>query len=207
MNTSTHLEQEISRLKEANKILEQENQSLHSYLDAVKELYWASQKIASAQNLLYELNQLLYKVMGVIGATDGSVSRLDEESNELIFVLVHGELGQQLPDYRIKSDIGLVGWVTANRKSIIVNDPRQDPRFSQIVDEEFGFFTKSIVSVPVMSRDKIIGIIQLLNKHNSKFTETDVALLLTLGQVVMIVFEEMQSWPETGESEEEIFYL
>ncbi len=207
MNTSTHLEQENNRLKEANKALEQENQSLYRYLDTVKELYWASQKIASAQNLLYELNQLLYKVMGVVGAKDGSISRLDEESNELIFVLVHGELGQQLPDYRIKSDTGIVGWVTANRKSIIVNDPRQDPRFSQIVDEEFGFFTNSIMSVPVMSRDKLIGVIQLLNKHNNKFTETDVALLLILGQAVVIVFEEMQSWPQTEESEEEIFYL
>ncbi len=207
MSTSTHLEQENSRLKEANKALEQENQSLHRYLDTVKELYWASQKITSAQNLLYELNQLLYKVMGVVGAKDGSISRLDEETGELIFVLVHGELGQQLPDYRIKSDTGIAGWVTTNRKPIIVNDPRQDPRFSQIVDQEFGFFTNSIVSVPVMSRDKLIGIIQLLNKHNNKFTETDVALLLILGQVTVIIFEEIQSWPETEESEQEIFYL
>jgi GAF domain-containing protein len=206
MSTSTHLEQENSHLKKANETLKQENLSLHRYLDTVKELYWASQKIASAQNLLYELNQLLYKVMGVVGAKDGSILRLDEEAGELIFVLVHGELGQQLPDYRIKSDIGIAGWVTNNRKPIIVNNPRQDPRFSQVVDQEFGFFTNSIVSVPVMNRYRLIGIIQLLNKYDDKFTEADVALLLILGQIAVIVFEEMQSQPEAEEVDEEIFY-
>jgi GAF domain-containing protein len=208
MSKSTQLQQETIHLKERCKALEQENQTLYRYLEMIKELHWASQGIASRRNLLYALNQLLYKVMIVVGAKDGSISRLDEKAGELVFVLVHGELGHRLPDYRLRSNIGTAGWVISNRKPLIVNNPQEDPRFSKIIDEEFGFFTSSIVSVPIMSQDKLIGVIQLLNKAGNEFTEADIALLLNLAQVSALVFEEMKSRPETEEIKgEDTIYL
>ncbi len=173
------------------KSLQEENDTLKDYLNTIESLYWAGQQIALADNLLYELNQQLFKVMSAVGAKDGSVCRLDESAGELIFMLVHGELGRQLPDYRLKSDTGIAGWVVQNQQPIIVNDPRQDKRFSQIVDKEFGFFTKSIVSAPIMRRGKCQGVIQLLNKQSSAFNEQDIVLMLILGQVSAIVFEEL----------------
>jgi sigma-B regulation protein RsbU (phosphoserine phosphatase) len=202
MGKSTQLQQETTHLEERRQALEQENQTLHRYLKMIKELYWASQEIAFKRNLLYALNQLLYKVMVVVGAKDASLSRFDEAAGELVFILVHGELGHRLPDYRLKSNIGIAGWVVSNRKSIIVNNPQEDPRFSKIIDEEFGFFTSSIVSVPIMNQGQLMGVIQLLNKPGNEFTEADVALLLSLGQVTALVFEEMKSRPEAGEEED-----
>ncbi|MBN1221383.1 MAG: GAF domain-containing protein [Anaerolineae bacterium] len=187
--------------------LKQENKTLRNYLNTVRELYWASQEITSADNLLYELNQLLYKVMAVVGAKDGSICRLDKQSGELVFMLVHGELGRQLPDYRIKSNTGIAGWVVENRQPIIVNEPRQDSRFSEIVDSEFGFFTRSIVSAPIMRRGSLKGVVQLLNKRGSEFNEADTVLLLILGQVSAIVFEEIEarSGLKKGEEEDPIY--
>jgi GAF domain-containing protein len=189
-------------LQQENVRLKEENEALYRYFDTVKDLYWASQQIASEENLLYALNQLLYKVMTVISAKDASLTRLDEETGELVFMLVHGDLAQQLPGHRIKSDVGIVGWVVSNHKPIIVNDPRQDSRFSQTVDEDFGFFTRSIVSVPIMNRGKLIGVIQLLNKRGNQFNEADVALLLIFCQVTVIVLEEIQLRIESGEIQE-----
>jgi transcriptional regulator with GAF, ATPase, and Fis domain len=208
MSKSTQLQQETISLEEKCQVLEQETQTLLRYLEMIQELYWAGQKITTRRNLLYALNQLLYKVMVIVSAKDGSISRLDEAAGELVFLLVHGELGHRLPDYRLKSNIGIAGWVVSNRKPIIVNNPQEDPRFSNIIDEEFGFFTSSIVSVPIMNQDKPIGVIQLLNKASNEFTEADVALLLNLGQVTALVFEEMKSRPETEEIKtEDTIYL
>jgi GAF domain-containing protein len=178
---------------------------LHRYLQTVKDLYWASQDIAAADNLLYALNQLLYKVMSVIGAKDGSVSRLDEATGELVFVLVHGELGRQLPDFRIKSGTGIAGWVVNNRQPIIVNSPHVDTRFSNIVDKEFDFFTNCIASAPIMRRGHVKGVVQLLNKRGDEFNEADIVLLLVLGQVAAIVFEEIEKRRNADESDEEDF--
>jgi GAF domain-containing protein len=210
MNTSPttrFLQQENIRLQKENEILQQKNQTLRRYLDMVKELYWFNQQIASEENPVDVLDQLLYKVRSVIGANDGSLSYLDEETSELVFLLVHGDLREQLPGYRIKNDVGIAGWVVSNQKPIIVNNPRQDWRFSLDVDQDFSFFTRSIASVPVIARDRPIGVIQLVNKRDNEFTEADVALLLVLSQIAakaleaqppqleVRVYEEIESPP------------
>ena len=176
--------------------------TLQNYLKTVQDLYWASQEIASADNLLYELNQLLFMVMKTVGAKDGSICRLDNEAGELVFMLVHGELGRQLPEYRIKSNTGIAGSVVKTHQPVIVNDPQQDQRFSQVVDTEFGFFTKSLASAPIMRRGDCKGVVQLLNKAGNEFNDEDVVLMLILGQVAAIVFEALES--RTAATEEEI---
>ena len=183
------LQQENIRLQKENEALQRKNRSLYRYLDMIKELYWFNQQIVSEENPLDVFDQLLYKAISVVDANDGSLSYLDEETKELVFVLVHGDLREQLPGYRIKSDVGIAGWVVSNQKPIIVNNPRQDWRFSLDVDQDFSFFTRSIASVPVIARDTPIGAIQLVNKRDNEFTEADVALLLVLSQVAAKVLE------------------
>jgi len=185
MSTSAtrFLQQENIRLNKEVEALKQQNLTLNRYLKTVKDIHEANQQLSSAENPLEILSELLYKVIDVIGATDGSISRLDAEAGELIFVLVRGELGAQLVGYRIKSEAGIAGWVVENQQPIIVNHPRQDWRFSVQVDEAFHFTTRSIASVPVTSQQgNFLGVIQLLNKRG-EFTQADIALLLVLSQV------------------------
>ncbi|MBN1991802.1 MAG: GAF domain-containing protein [Anaerolineae bacterium] len=193
MDTSAtrFLQQENIRLKRENEALKQKNKTLYHYLDIVKEIYQANQEIPFAEKPLDVLDQLLYQVINTVGAKDGSLSRLDEETGELVFVLVHGDLREQLPGYRLKGDAGVVGWAISNQKPIIVNNPRQDWRFSLAVDQEFSFSTRSIVCAPVLADNKPIGVIELVNKQDNEFTEADVALLLILNQVAAAVLQTM----------------
>jgi GAF domain-containing protein len=182
-STLRFLQHENARLQDENKILKEENLSLHRYLGAVKELYAAAQRLESVEHPIDLLDELLYKTIQVIGANDGSISRLDPITGELVFVLVHGDIQQELRGYRIKGDVGIAGWVVNQREPLIVNNPRQDWRFSLKVDEEFEFFTRSIMCAPLLVQDELIGVIQLLNKRGDEFTETDMILLSLLSQV------------------------
>lgn len=202
-NTSAlrFLQQENARLQEENKALREDSLAFHRYMEALKDLYWATHKITSEQNLFDLLDQILYNALGVLRAEDGSLLLLDEETNELVFVLVHGDIRNELRGYRIKSDTGIAGWVVSQREPLIVNNPRQDGRFSLDVDEEFSFVTRSILCVPMIARGKLIGVIELLNKRGDEFTEADATLLLILGQVAAIALEEMQTRLETEEAQ------
>ena len=203
-NTSAlrFLQQENARLQEENKVLREDSQAFHHYMEALKDLYWATQRITSEENLFNLLDQILYNAMGVLGAEDGSLLLLDEETNDLVFVLVHGDIRNQLRGYRIRSDTGIAGWVASQRKPLIVNNPRQDSRFSLDIDEEFSFVTRSILCVPMITRSKLIGVIELLNKRDANFTDADATLLLILGQVAAIALEEMQNRLEAEEEEQ-----
>lgn len=60
---------------------------------------------------------------------------------------------------------GIVGHTLREGKPILVNDPYNDPRFLQNVDQKTGFVTENIASIPIFnSNRKIIGVFQLLNK-------------------------------------------
>jgi GAF domain-containing protein len=185
------LQQENVRLQEENKALQDESRGLRRYLEAMKALYWAVQRVDVSGNSPDLLDGLLYKIIEGIGAEDGSISYLDQAAGELIFMFVQGGLRQELRGYRIKSDRGIAGWVVSHQEPIIVNEPRQDWRFSFEVDQEFNFFTRSIVCVPVIAQDKLIGVIELLNKQGGEFTDMDIALLTMLSQVVAKVLSVM----------------
>ncbi|MCK6630468.1 MAG: GAF domain-containing protein [Anaerolineae bacterium] len=177
------LQQENVRLQEENRVLQAENGSLQSYLRTMGELYAIAQRLEEVDSPLDLLDELLYKTMRVIGAVDGSISRLDRAAGELEFVLVHGDIRQELRGYRIQADAGVAGWVVSQGEPLIVNNPRQDWRFSLEVDQEFNFVTRSIVCVPIMTPAGLVGVIELLNKPGDTFTETDVAVLSMLSGV------------------------
>lgn len=203
-NTSSalrFLQQENTRLQEENKVLREDSLAFRHYMEALNDLYWAAQRITSEENLFNLLDQILHNAMGVLRAEGGSLLLLDEETDELMFVLVHGDIRNQLRGYRIKSDTGIAGWVATQREPLIVNNPRQDSRFSLDIDEEFSFVTRSILCVPMIARGKLIGVIELLNKRDDEFSEADATLLLILGQVAAIALEEMQTRLEAEESQ------
>lgn len=177
------LQQENVRLQEENKTLGEENQSLRRYLEAMRALYLAVQRVDIAESPLDLLDGLLYKVIEGVGAEDGSISCLDTTTGELVFVFVQGGLRQELRGYRIKGDVGIAGWVVNHREPIIVNEPRQDWRFSREVDQEFNFLTHSIACVPMITEDKLVGVIELLNKRGGEFTDMDIAIVSMLGQI------------------------
>jgi hypothetical protein len=90
------VQQENARLQEENKALHEENLSLRRYMASLKDLYRATQQITSEENLLDLLDGILYHALEVLDAEDGSLLLLDEETNELVFVLVHGDVGKML---------------------------------------------------------------------------------------------------------------
>jgi len=187
------LQQENTRLQEENKALQQENLALRGYMSALNDLAWATQQITSEGNLLELLDQILYNAMSVVGAEGGSLLLLDDETDELVFVVVHGDVEDQLKGYRLGNTVGIAGWVATNRQPLIVNDPRQDHRFFGEVDKSFSFFTRSILCVPMVAHSQLIGVIQLLNKEGEEnFVEADATLLSILGQVAAIALAELE---------------
>ena len=115
-------------------------------------------------------------------------------------MVVHGDIRHELEGYRIGSDVGIAGWVATHREPVVVNKPRQDRRFSPQVDEAFSFVTQSLLCVPMVTRNKLIGVIQLINKKNGdEFADADIALLSILGHVAATALEDIHQRLEAEE--------
>ncbi|MBN1873438.1 MAG: GAF domain-containing protein [Anaerolineae bacterium] len=200
-----YLQNEVTRLQQENQAQQIQIARLHNYIGALADLYWSAQDIPLEEDLLGLLDDNLYKLIDVIGASDGSLLRLDPDTDELIFSIVHGQLRNQLPDHRIPSDTGIVGWVVENRETVIVNNPRQDWRFSTSVDQEFSFLTRSILCVPIFYDGEILGLIELINKDPDGFKEIDATLLSIFSDIAAMVLTEIEGRNESVEDMEEEF--
>ena len=137
----------------------------------------------------------------------GSLLLVDEKSNDLYFEVALGEKGAKVKEIRLKMGEGIAGWVAQNGEPLVIDDVTKDPRFSGKADEKSKFATKNMICVPVMIKEKIIGVLQAINKLEGMFSSKDLELFQMLANQVAIAIENArlmedlrQTFYETAEA-------
>jgi GAF domain-containing protein len=186
-----------------NTQLKEEVGRLRDYMHGLQSLTHVAQLLLSEKDLMTLLDRTLYYAVTVLDARDGALLLADEEKNDLVFVLVQGQVREKLPGYRIPSNEGVAGWVYSHLEPLIVNNARADPRFLPIVDQVFNFQTRSLVCVPLIAPPKggqpgkVLGVIEVVNKSNGQdFSEADQDLLSILALVAAISLDSLAHEPE-----------
>ncbi|MDI6729222.1 MAG: GAF domain-containing protein, partial [Thermodesulfovibrionales bacterium] len=136
----------------------------------------------------------------LVNAEAGSLLFLDEKTGDLYFDVAIGEKGEKVKTIRLKKGQGIAGWVTEHDEPVIINDAQNDPRFFKGADEKSGFVTKSMICVPVKTRDKIVGVLQAVNKKSTSFDNDDLDLLKGLSNQVAIAIENARLYDELRET-------
>lgn len=107
-------------------------------------------------------------------ATQGSISIVDEEAPSGMTTLVRGEQSE-LHGITFKVDRSLTGWVLHNREVLLVEDLCRDHRFPGFRGKDYKM--KTVLSVPLISKGRVVGAINLCNKRGGPFTADDVRLV------------------------------
>jgi diguanylate cyclase (GGDEF)-like protein len=136
------------------------------------------------------LNIIMEKTSELVKAEAGSVLLLDDETNELYFELTEGEKKNDLKRFRLKVGEGIAGWVAQHGEPIIVKDVATDPRFCDRIDTSLNFQTRSILCVPLKSKGRILGVLEVINRIDGEpFGQKDLDLVLTLVDQASIAIE------------------
>jgi sigma-B regulation protein RsbU (phosphoserine phosphatase) len=86
---------------------------------------------------------------------------------ELVFEVAQGPLSDCLRQgFRLKRGEGLAGWACEHGRPLLIEDAYADARFNPEVDRRTGYRTKTILTVPLAVRGRIIGVSQLINKED-----------------------------------------
>ena len=130
--------------------------------------------------------------------TEGEASSLmlvNPENNKLYFEIALGPKGPSLKQYSVNMGEGIAGWVAEKNTSLIVNDVHNDPRFYPDIAQKIGFPTSSILAVPMLVKDKLVGVIEILNKRGGKkFTEEDLQWLEIFSTQAAIAVQNARSY-------------
>ena len=138
-----------------------------------------------------KLGSLLQKVMGeatrLLNAERSTLFLNDEKTNEL-----WSEVGQGLESMQIRlpNHVGIAGAVFTSSKSINIPYAYADLRFNPAFDKKTGYFTRSILCVPIINKHgKTIGVTQVLNKRGGPFTNEDESRLRAFTAQISIALE------------------
>ena len=119
--------------------------------------------------------RLMEMVTEALNADRSSLFLYDAEADELFSRVMQGDT---IGEIRFPSSVGVAGAVFAGGQAVISADAYADPRFNQEVDRHTGYRTRNILCVPMRNKKReVIGIAQVLNKHDGDFDDDDQRLL------------------------------
>lgn len=135
------------------------------------------------------LTRVMREVIQALNAEDGSVVLVDAARDQLYFAAVASPQAAELIGTGIPMGHGIVGWAIEHGESVLALDARTDQRFYERIDQQTGMSTQSVMCVPLSSRDRVIGAIEVMNSKNEQFTSYDLQLLESLAPQAAIAIE------------------
>jgi two-component system sensor histidine kinase HydH len=166
----------------------------------LRRLVQLSSLINSTLDTQEALNNALMSVEQWLNAEVSSIYGVDKVQGELFFRLVRGSGAAKLKALRLKIGEGIAGWVAQTERPLICPDPCRDARFARQFDALSGFQTRSILCVPLKSQDRLIGVLEVLNKKDGQgFNDDDLEILIMLGNMIGPALENAQLYSRLKE--------
>lgn len=161
-------------------------QELNIFHDVAKAL-------TSSLNLDSILQTIMEKMAEYFRPDTWSLLMVDEPKEEMYFAIAVGDAAETLKSVRLKVGEGIAGWVAKHGESLIVPDVYTDPRFAKRIDEMTQWKTRSIICIPLKSKHRVLGVIQLINVPMEEFSESELYFLQSLCDYAAIAIDNARA--------------
>ncbi len=161
-------------------------QELNIFHDVAKAL-------TSSLDLDSILQTIMEKMAEYFRPDTWSLLMVDEAKNELYFAIAVGTASEALKNVRLKVGEGIAGHVAKYGEKLVVPDVRADQRFAKRIDEMTQWETECIICIPLRSKLRVLGVIQLVNVNLQHFTDQETFFLQSLCDYAAIAIENARS--------------
>ena len=183
--------------KHRNRI-EERIQHLERRVARLERIIEVSRVINSTLNLEPLLHNIIQIATDLTATEASSILLLDKKTGELHFEAATGIKGQEVKPIIVPLDNSIAGWVVKEGEPLLISDVHKDPRHYHQVDDMTEFSTRSILGVPLRVKDKVIGVLEVLNKIEDRdFTQDDVEALTTLAAQAAIAIENARLFQQS----------
>lgn len=147
------------------------------------------------------LKLIINELVRTIDAERGTLYLVDEERGELFSRILLEDTGD-LREIRVKIGEGIAGHVAATGEVLNIQHAYDDPRFARVFDQTTGYQTRTILTAPMRNpQQKIIGVVQLLNKKGRPFADRDERLLTAMAAQAAVSIENTRLYAQEMEQQ------
>jgi signal transduction histidine kinase len=162
-----------------------DNQTFQRY----QRLIEISRDLASTLDLDGLLRRIASNAVELSKAETASILLYDEKNDQLYFQVVTDPENETIMRGIVVPGESIAGWVCRNRQPVIVPDVHKDNRFFQNVEKTLDFKTRNIIATPMITKGKLIGVLETLNKTEGIFNQEDQDTLMVLSAQAAVAIE------------------
>lgn len=166
-------------------------------LDGYRRLIDIARDLASTLDLDILLSRIVHAAAEISGAEAASILLYDDTSRQLYFQVATNMDESMRRGIVVPLDGSIAGWIVNNRQTVRITNAHNDPRFFSSVEQTTGYSTKSILGIPLVTKNKIVGVLEALNKPKGKFTDADESMLLVLGAQAAVAIENARLFQQS----------
>jgi signal transduction histidine kinase len=166
-------------------------------LDGYRRLIDIARDLASTLDLDILLSRIVHAAAEISGAEAASILLYDDTSRQLYFQVATNMDESTRRGIVVPLDGSIAGWIVNNRQTVRITNAHSDPRFFSSVEQTTGYSTKSILGIPLVTKNKIVGVLEALNKPKGKFTDADESMLLVLGAQAAVAIENARLFQQS----------
>jgi GAF domain-containing protein len=139
------------------------------------------------------LQSIIDAATRIFGAARASLFLVDEASQELVFRVACNASDSSLIGMRIPLDRGIAGYVAMTGQPLAISNVQQDPRFNRDFAKSTGYIPQSILATPLLMDERVIGVMEVLDKISaSSFGLQDMELLALFAEQAAIAIHQSQ---------------
>ncbi len=141
------------------------------------------------------LQSIVEAAARIFGAAASSVALLDEQAGTLTFVMAYGVGREAVVGMCIPAGQGIAGYVAMTGQPLAVSEVQRDPRFAHEFARDTGYVPRSILAMPLLSGERVIGVMEVLDKLEApSFGLRDMELLSLFARQAAIAIDQTRRW-------------
>jgi len=164
-------------------------------IDGYKRLIDISRDLASTLELDPLLNRIIYAARDITESQAASILLYDFTARELYFQ-VATNMDPMMRGLAIPMD-SIAGWILTNKQAVRIADVSKDTRHFKKVSKTLSVDTHSLIGVPLIVKDKVIGVLEVINKAEGEFDQSDEDLLTVIGAQAAVAIENTRLFQQS----------
>ena len=168
-------------------------QTLDSYLRVIE----ISRDLASTLDLDTLLDDIVRAAADITRAEAASILLYDDTARQLYFQVATNIDEPTMRGLIVPLDKSIAGWIVTNRKSVRIDDAHKDERHFSDVEQTVGYSTRSLLGIPLITKNKVVGVLEVINKKKGKFTDPDESMLTVLGAQAAVAIENARLFQQS----------